>query len=334
MPDDLHDIASSPASATLSQCAADVLMIRPAAFAWNPETADSNRFQLQGSVEAGLGIRRAIEEFDACAESLRRAGVRVHAFDDRPEPPCPDSVFPNNWVSFHHDGTVVLYPMLAASRRRERRMDLLGELELRGGFQVTRLVDLSHHELAGRYLEGTGSVVFDHRDRNAYACLSPRTDPAVLHELCDELAYEPVLFAATDAGGMAVYHTNVLLALGERLAFVCAEAIARGDRDRVLEELRRDGRRTIVISRTQMGQFAGNALELRSADGSGVLAISERAHASLDDEAREVIAGSVARVVRAAVPTIEDVGGGSVRCMLAEVFLPRRGVGPAAETRA
>jgi len=324
MPAESSDCPSSRPRTPLAQDAGDVLMIRPAAFGWNPETAGSNRFQRQESLEPGLASRRATQEFDACAQALLEAGVGVHVFEDRPEPRCPDAVFPNNWVSLHHDGTVVLYPMLAASRRRERRMDLLAALEHRGGFQVSRLVDLSYHELGGRFLEGTGSVVFDHANRIAYACLSPRTDAAVLGELCEELGYAPEPFTATDTAGTPVYHTNVLLALGQRLAIVCAEAIGGGDRDRVLAALGHNGRRIIAISREQMSRFAGNALELRGARGRVVLAMSERAYASLGEEARNTIGGCVDEVVRVGVPTIEDIGGGSVRCMLAEVHLPRR----------
>jgi hypothetical protein len=307
-------------------------MIRPANFGWNDETADSNRFQRQGSLAPDTARVRAISEFHALALALRDAGVRVHAFDDRAEPACPDAVFPNNWVSFHHDGTVVLYPMLAPTRRRERRMDLLAALEERGGFAVTRLVDLSHHELSQRFLEGTGSVVFDHVQRVAYACLSPRTDARVLGELCDELGYEPQSFTATDACSTPVYHTNVLLAIGERLAVVCAEALASGERERVLARLVASGRHVLEISRGQMGRFAGNVLELRGAGGAAVLALSERAFAALGEAERERLGEAAERVIPVAIPTIEDLGGGSVRCMLAEVFLPRRG-DPAGETR-
>jgi hypothetical protein len=178
--------------------------------------------------------------------------------------------------------------------------------------------------LSQRFLEGTGSVVFDHVQRVAYACLSPRTDARVLGELCDELGYEPQSFTATDADGTPVYHTNVLLAIGERLAVVCAEAVASGERERVLGRLAESGRYVLEISRGQMGRFAGNVLELHGADGAA-LALSERAHAALGEAARERLGEGVERVVPVAVPTIEDLGGGSVRCMLAEVFLPRRG---------
>jgi hypothetical protein len=232
-------------------------------------------------------------------------------------------VFPNNWVSLHHDGTVVLYPMLAPSRRLERRLELLVALEQRGDFAVSRLLDLSHHELSGRFLEGTGSVVFDHESRIAYACLSPRTNADVLAELCDELGYEPFAFDAVDREGVAVYHTNVLLSIGRRSAIVCAEAVPVAQRVPLLERLRASGREVVAIDRTQMAAFAGNALELAAADGTAVLAMSDRALRSLDSRSLETLQCCVERMVAVPVPTIEDLGGGSVRCMLAEVFLPR-----------
>jgi hypothetical protein len=309
--------------ADLPQCADAVLMIRPAAFGFNGETESSNRFQQRGAATAGTP-ERALTEFDALERALRETGIETFTLADRSDPACPDAVFPNNWVSFHADGTVVLYPMLAPSRRRERRLDLLLELEQRGGFGVERLLDLSHHEMSSRFLEGTGSVVFDHRGRVAYACLSPRTDLRVLQELCAELGYAPCAFAAADATGVPVYHTNVMLSVGDRCAIVCAEAVAEADRARLLTHLAGGGRTVLGIDQRQMASFAGNALELRTRGGASVLALSARALASFDAEVRERLDRLVGRVLAVPVPTIEEVGGGSVRCMLAEVFLPRR----------
>ena len=303
-------------------------MVRPAAFGWNPETEASNRFQQRGTASAEAARDMALAEFDRVERALHEAGVETHAVADRSQPASPDAVFPNNWVSFHADGTVVVYPMMAASRRRERRMDLLAELEERGGFEVERLLDLTHHELAGHFLEGTGSVVFDHVGRIAYACLSPRTDATVLRELCDELGYEPVTFVATDAAGVPPYHTNVVLAIGSRFAIVCADAVGAADRPALLARLGDGDRQVIAIGRRQMANFAGNALELRSRDGKAVLAMSARALESLTPVSREALHGCVDRVVAVPIPTIEDLGGGSVRCMLAEVFLPRRTAAP------
>lgn len=316
------DERNVPAVIHSTQAAPAVMMVRPAAFGWNPETAGSNRFQAPapGRCEAASA---AIAEFDALVAALRAAGVIVHAFDDRPEPACPDAVFPNNWVSLHADGTVVLYPMLARDRRLERRLDLLVELERRGGYRVERLLDLTHHELHGRFLEGTGSVVFDHAARIAYACRSPRTHPAVLDELCAELGYAPVAFDAADAGGVPVYHTNVMLSIGTGYALVCAAAVPVPQREVLLERLAAGGRRVLTIDQAQLAAFAGNVLELCAADGARVLAASQRALDSLEPRQREALGACVDRVVKVPVPTIEALGGGSVRCMLAEIFLPR-----------
>lgn len=313
-----------------AQSASAVMMIRPATFGSNPETRASNRFQHGPDAAGPDAAAVAAAEFDAAVGALEDADVEVHAFDDRLEPACPDAVFPNNWVSLHADGTVVLYPMLAPSRRRERRLDLLVELERRGGFRVTRLLDLTHHELAGRFLEGTGSVVFDHPGRTAYACRSPRTDSAVLAELCEELGYRPFVFEARDDQGVPVYHTNVLLSVGTRFAVVCADAVEPARRAALIGQLGAGGRHVEVIDRRQMARFAGNVLEVRDRWGSTVLAMSRQAHDSLGPEVRERLADCVERVVTVAVPTIESLGGGSVRCMLAEVFLPRAPGGGAA----
>jgi hypothetical protein len=312
----------------LDQCANAALMIRPTAFGWNPETAASNRFQRRDPVAPGSARQVAVTEFDALVAALLGAGIEVHALDEPAGTACPDCVFPNNWVSLHHDGTVVLYPMLAPSRRLERRLELLVALEQRGDFAVSRLLDLSHHELSGRFLEGTGSVVFDHVGRIAYACLSPRTNADVLAELCDELGYEPFTFDAADREGVAVYHTNVLLSIGRRSAIVCAEAVPVAQRMPLLERLQASGREVVAIDRAQMAAFAGNALELAAADGTAVLAMSDRALRSLDSRNLETLQRCVERIVAVPVPTIEDLGGGSVRCMLAEAFLPRRAAAP------
>ena len=319
------DSRSTGATGSLQQCADGVLMIRPAGFDWNPETAASNRFQRDGGArEPGATGALAVAEFDALASALRATGVATHALDEPAGRPCPDAVFPNNWVSFHHDGTVVLYPMMAPSRRLERRPELLAELEQRGGYAVSRLLDLTHHELSGRFLEGTGSVVFDHAGRAAYACLSPRTNADVLGELCDEIGYQPVTFEATDADGVSIYHTNVLLSIGRRSVIVCAEALPAGQRAPLLERLRATGREVVAIDRAQMAAFAGNVLELGTRDGGAVLAMSARALRSLGMSTLERLQACVRQVVAVPVPTIETLGGGSVRCMLAEVFLPCR----------
>jgi hypothetical protein len=298
-------------------------MVRPACFGSNPQTCASNRFQQAAGRPPDEVAAQARVEFDALAGALRQAGVEVHDFDDSRDPPCPDAAFPNNWVSLHADGTVVLYPMLAPNRRRERRLDLLLQLERDGRFRVTRLVDLTHHEAAGRYLEGTGSLVLDHVQRIAYACLSPRTHREPLAEFCAELGYQACVFDAADAAGVPIYHTNVLLTIGSRFALVAAGSLAPADRERVLASLASGGRHVELLEPGQLERFAANALELRAADGSGVLALSQSAADSFSARQRRKLGELAGRFVNVPIPTIERHGGGSVRCMLAEVFLPR-----------
>jgi hypothetical protein len=322
MPADLPSCVTASQSAASVQTADAVLMVRPASFGWNPQTQASNRFQRDEPGLAGDANERARAEFDALVLQLRGAGVEVAVADDAAAPVCPDAIFPNNWVSLHADGTVVLYPMLAPNRRLERRLELIASLAAASRRKVVRLLDLTQHESRGRYLEGTGSIVFDHVQRIAYACLSPRTHREPLSELCDELGYQPCTFAATDSAGVPIYHTNVMLAIGSRCSVVAASAIELRDRERVLSSLAATHRHVEFIDATQMAGFAGNVLELQSADAGSVLAMSATAHASFGTAAIERLAANVDRIVTAPIPTIETLGGGSVRCMLAEVFLP------------
>lgn len=314
--------AAFDTSSARGQTAGAALMVRPAAFGWNAETYDSNRFQARSAPDDPGLASAALAEFDGLVAALRGAGVAIHVVEDRPEPRCPDAVFPNNWVSFHDDGTVVLYPMLAPTRRRERRPELLQDLVVRGPYSVTRLLDLTHHELGQRFLEGTGSVVFDHVARVAYACLSTRTHSAVLQELAGELGFDTCLFVASGRDGTAVYHTNVLLSIGERFALICSESVDANYREAILYRLAAGGRSVIEIGIDALEAFAGNILELRAADGAGVLVMSAQARAGLAAVQFDALASCVDRVVVAPVARIEQAGGGSVRCMLAEVFLP------------
>jgi len=311
------------------QSASAVLMVRPARFAFNPETAASNAFQsasIAGLEPALLGadVQTAAErEFDRLAEQIGRAGVDVLVADDTPLPVKPDAVFPNNWVSFHHDGTVVLYPMQAPNRRNERRDDVLRQVLGPGGFQASRTVDLTPHEREARYLEGTGSLVLDRTHRLAYAALSPRTSPQVLGEFGVELDYELITFDAADATGTAIYHTNVLMAVGNGFAVVCSEVIGAAQQRRaVLEKLEATGHRLIDITAAQLRHFAGNLLELASALGGPVIALSSTAWAAFSARQRRQLEAQGALCV-AQIPVIERVGGGGVRCMLAEIHLPR-----------
>jgi hypothetical protein len=316
-------ILSGPdAPATAQQSANAVMMVRPASFGSNPQTQASNRFQQDDPAAAAGANERACEEFDGLRRQLQASGVEVAVVQDVAPPQCPDAIFPNNWVSLHADGTVVLYPMLARNRRLERRLDRVTAVVETLGRRITRLLDFSHHEIQGRCLEGTGSIVFDHVQRIAYACLSPRTELALLHELCAELEYEACAFRATDAAGVPIYHTNVMLAIGTGSVVVAAEAIDESERARVLRALAAGGRQVELIDRAQMAGFAGNVLELRAADGRRVLALSQSAHDALGGDCVGRLARHVDRFVVAPIPTIERLGGGSVRCMLAEVFLP------------
>jgi hypothetical protein len=303
------------------QSTADVLMIRPACFTGNPETAASNRFQRETGVDAQAA---ALTEFDGVVEALERAGVRVHLFDDTPEPLTPDALFPNNWVSFHGDGTVVLYPMLAENRRTERRTDVLEVLGKEKSFRIRRVVDLTSHEHDGKFLEGTGSLVLDRVHRIAYACLSPRTDLDPLGDFAQQLDYDIVAFEASDRGDAAIYHTNVLMAIGERFAAVCSESIRENERAAVLDALRTTGHTLIDLTHEQITAFAGNMLELATPPGGKVVAMSRAAVDALTSEQRSTLESLSGPIVARPVAAIERYGGGSVRCMLAEIHLPRR----------
>jgi hypothetical protein len=304
------------------QSSSAVLMIRPANFAANPETAASNAFQKSGGTGAEVQAR-ARAEFDALAAALMAADIQVEVFEDRVEPVTPDAVFPNNWVSFHADGSAWLYPMQAANRRWERRPDILQSLVAERGYRLSQVRDLSYAELDGRYLEGTGSLVLDRPNRVAYACLSPRTDARLLQEWGAATGYETQAFHARDTRGRAIYHTNVMLCIGSDFALGCFDCIGdAAERERVKQRLAGSGHELIAISPYQMEAFAGNMLELTGRYGETVLAMSARAERALNPAQRAVLEKH-ARLVASPIDTIEDCAGGSVRCMLAEIHLPR-----------
>jgi hypothetical protein len=308
--------------ATESQLASTVLMIRPIRFESNPMTAQSNVFQGRSTATAQEQQKVAVDEFDALVEALRTAGINVIVENDTPDPHTPDSIFPNNWVSFHDDGRVVLYPMEAANRRTERRSDIIDRLANDHGFQIVEVLDLSGHEAAEHYLEGTGSMVLDRSNRVAYACLSTRTQLDPLGDFAQRMDYDVVSFDAIDRNGVPIYHTNVLMNIGEAVAVICDEAIARDDqRKAVLTRLRETGHSIVSLSYDQLDAFAGNMLELQNSDGDRVLAMSTQAWSSLTIDQREVLQGN-AKIVHSPIDNIESSSGGSVRCMLAEVHLP------------
>ena len=304
------------------QAPSAVVMVRPHRFHPNPETASDNAFQAQAVATAPADdvARRAHAEVTEAAAALRDAGVRVHLFDDLGERHTPDAVFPNNWFSTHAGGHVAIYPIYAESRRRERRSDVI-EL-LKAEYRVQDVIDYSGLEADGMFLEGTGAMVLDHIHRIAYTAQSNRADPVALERFCTHFNYEPMAFATADAQGRPCYHTNVMLCVGTDFAlggFYLITDPAR--RDAVRARLRETGRELIELSAWQIGEFAGNALELQGTQGR-VLALSARAAASLTPAQKAVIERSAA-LLPLAVPTIE-LAGGSVRCMLAGVHLARR----------
>jgi hypothetical protein len=298
-------------------------MVRPASFGFNPETSNTILFQREITENSRKEIeRRARMEFDMLANRLRAAGVEIYIFEDQENLATPDAVFPNTWVSFHDDGTVVLYPMFAPSRRPERRRDIIENLQS-SGFRVSRIVDLTPHETNGRFLEGTGSVVFDHVQRAAYATFSPRTHREVFRELCEVLRYNPVTFAASNESGQEIKHTDMMMSIGDRVAIVCGDAIVDpAERKVVLEGLRASGREVIMIDQKQLLKFAGNVLQLQTKPSGSALAISTAACLALHTEQRQAIEKH-SRIVESPLLLFESIGGGSARCMMADVHLPR-----------
>jgi hypothetical protein len=305
-----------------------VLMIRPCGFQTNSETAASNAFQANETMLPEEAHSAALREFDELVDALRIAGINVLVFDDTPEPRKPDAIFPNNWISTHADGTVVLYTMQAENRQPEVRRDIVEALQEQYGYAVNRLIDLSEHAERGQALEGTGSLVLDRVNRVAYACLSPRTDGDLLRTWANDLLnYDVLAFNATDDNGRPIYHTNVMMSVGDRFAVICLESIDDpGQRARLEERLARTGHEIVPISRDQMCAFAGNMLQLHSAEGESVLVMSDQARDALD-EAQIQRLETYAHIIDSPVGTIEDCSGGGIRCMVAEVFLPRRQVG-------
>jgi hypothetical protein len=303
----------------VQQSANAVLMIRPHRFYPNPETAADNAFQR--AVEAGEmpAISAAAQaEFDSAVETLRTAGVAVHVVDDTATPEKPDAVFPNNWFSTHHDGRVALYPMYSAARRRERRHDVIDEL--RKHFRITGVVDYSESEARGECLEGTGSLVLDHQNKIAYACLSHRTHPNVLKQFCSDFGYEPVTFRSESEAGRPIYHTNVMMCVGTDFALVGLHTIpVESERIGVQNLLESFGKEVVELTTEQINEFAGNAIELHN-DREKLLVLSARAAAALTDEQRQKVEQH-ARLLPLSLPTIE-LAGGSARCMIATIHLP------------
>jgi len=298
-----------------------VLMIRPVRFGFNAQTAGTNAFQQQGIDQRNVQ-QEALKEFDALVAVLRDNGVEVIVIDDTPEPHTPDSIFPNNWVSFHEDGQVFLYPMQAENRRLERREDIIRELE--DEFEIDHIEDLSHFELKEKFLEGTGSMVLDRENKIAYACISPRTNPVVLGEFCEESGYSSIMFHAFDEQGKAIYHTNVLMCMGEKFVVICLDSVTdEEERALLIDTFNITGKEIVDITLAQMNAFAGNMLELKNDQGEHLLVMSASAYQSLSREQVNHLE-KYCKLVYADLNAIETNGGGSARCMIAEVNLPLR----------
>ena len=293
-------------------------MVRPVCFGYNEETASNNYFQ-HHSAEKDVQ-EYALEEFDGMVRLLRENGIPVLVVEDTPEPRTPDSIFPNNWFSTHADGTLVLYPMFAPNRRKERSQEAIRVIKEAAG--IRRIVDLTAWEQEGLFLEGTGSLVLDRKAKTAYACRSPRTSEAVLDEFCRQTGYSRILFDAVDRNGNPIYHTNVIMSIGDGYAAVCKDVIASPyEYSEIVGRLSASGRTIVDISYDQMLHFACNILEVRNTVGERFVVMSETAYSSLDEGQVESIKGK-GSILAAHIPHIEEVGGGSARCMMAEVLCP------------
>ncbi len=299
------------------QSASKILMIRPVNFGFNEQTSGNNAFQVRGDEENARA--KAVKEFDEFAELLRSNGVELFVIEDTPEPHTPDSVFPNNWFSTHEGGTMVLYPMYAQNRREERKPSVINFIK--ENFKVKRVVDLTGNEKSELFLEGTGSMIID-RDHNlVYACRSPRTDEKVLEQFCEELDYDYFLFGASDASGNEIYHTNVMMCVGTEFVVVCLDAVKDMDeRENLIGLIEESDKEIVEISLEQMGKFAGNMLEVKSKEGEKLLVMSKRAYNSLNQEQVDTLQ-KYCRIISPNLTTIENNGGGSARCMMAEIYL-------------
>ncbi|RYU92562.1 amidinotransferase [Mucilaginibacter terrigena] len=296
-------------------------MIRPVAFGFNVQTAESNAFQKQDADQQAVQ-HKAQQEFDGFVQILRDNGVNVTVINDTAEPHTPDSIFPNNWVSFHDTGDIFLYPMQAENRRLERREDIIRQLEDK--FKANHVIDLSRFEAKQQFLEGTGSMVLDRENKMAYACLSPRTNAEVLKAFCDYTGYEAVTFDAFDQSGQAIYHTNVLMAIGSKFVVICLDSITNPtEKEKVTNSLTSTNKKIVDITFDQMNHFAGNMLEVKNADDETLIVMSQAAFKSLTDEQKASLE-KYGKLVYADINTIETNGGGSARCMMAEVHLEVR----------
>ena len=307
----------------MKQITDTILMVRPVAFRMNEQTSVNNYFQKNVS-DPDLNLWAA-KEFDEFVEKLQSVGVNVIVVDDVLEDNTPDSIFPNNWVSFHEDGQIALYPMFAENRRKERRLEYFGKLE-EAGFKITDIVDYTAAEEDDVFLEGTGSLILDRVNQKAYCAISPRADEDLLIEFCEDFEFTPVIFNAFQSVGnkrLPIYHTNVMMCLGEDFAVICLDCIDdKKEKKNVVKHLKDDGKEIIAITEEQMHEFAGNMLQVQGANEQKYLVMSARAHRSLTQEQISKIE-KYSQILSSEIKTIEIAGGGSARCMMAEVFLPK-----------
>lgn len=301
------------------QNTAQLLMIQPVHFGFNAETAVNNTFQK----DTGRDVQQAaLQEFNDFVALLRSNKIAVTVVEDSAEPVTPDSIFPNNWISFHNDGRIYLYPMFAANRRQERKAAVLDTIQ--ATFKVEEIIDLTSSEAEGLFLEGTGSMVLDRENKIVYACLSPRTNEKILDEFCRNTGYHPIIFTATDSKGVDIYHTNVMMCIADSYAVVCLDAIAdKTEKDILYTQLIITTKDIIDISLQQLNHFAGNMLQVKNADGELLLVMSTQAFKCLNDIQLEILERHN-RIIHSPLNTIETTGGGSARCMMAEVFLERK----------
>ncbi|MBL7704263.1 MAG: amidinotransferase [Taibaiella sp.] len=298
-----------------------LLMVRPVRFGYNAETAVNNTFQVAGQNQEAVQAK-ALAEFDHFVATLRSHEIDVVVVEDTVEPHTPDSIFPNNWISFHRNSTIVLYPMFAENRRLERKETVIEAIKSR--FQIDSTIDLTKNEAHNVFLEGTGSIILDRENKIAYACISPRTDKNLFLEFCEEMGYEPVVFNAVDQKGKDIYHTNVMMCLGDKYAVICLDSIQEADERAVVTgALAQSGKVIVEISFEQMNHFAGNMLQVMNVNGEQFLVMSSQAYASLSQEQVQTLE-SFNPIIHVPLETIESNGGGSARCMMAEILLPKK----------
>lgn len=311
----------------MKQITNTILMVRPVNFRMNEQTAVNNYYQkVLNNVTPATVNAKAQQEFDAFVEKLKTVGVNVIVINDTLEPDTPDSIFPNNWISFHENGNIGLYPMFAENRRLERREDVLDVLE-ENGFAINDIVDYTTAEDEGIFLEGTGSLLLDRANSKAYCALSPRADEDLLIEFCEDFEFTPVIFTAyqtVNGQRKPIYHTNVMMCLAETFAVICLDSIDdKTERKNVVNHLKQDGKEIIAITESQVNNFAGNMLQVEGLAGKKYLVMSAAAHQSLTREQVKQIEKHC-EILSSSLDTIEACGGGSARCMMAEVFLPKK----------